>query len=66
MQRQTKREPLVASMLASQFLDLIQDSGASYEEANCALKAAHALLQCLPLPISAHSRDDGSESVSFP
>jgi hypothetical protein len=52
--------PFVAAVLTSQFLDLIRNSGASFEEANCAIKATHALLQCLPLPISV--RSDGDES----
>jgi hypothetical protein len=55
-----QREPRIADMLVSQILNLIEDSGASFGEANAALKAAHALLQSLPLPISARSR--GAES----
>jgi hypothetical protein len=48
---------LVASVLAHQFLELIEESGASFAEANAALKAAHALVQTLPLRIGSRPLD---------
>lgn len=51
-------KPLVATLLAAQFLELIRDSGASHVEASSALKAAQALLPSLELPISCRSRDE--------
>jgi hypothetical protein len=64
MKSESERKPLVAAVLASQFLELIQESGVTFGEATAALKAAHALVQTLPLRISYPRADDTSDEES--
>lgn len=44
--------PMLVSVLTHRFIALIRSSGASYEEAHCALKAAGCFLQVMPLTYS--------------
>jgi len=63
--RRIEDKPRLASELATQFLELIEQSGATFGEATAALKAAHALVQTLPLRIAArrHDGETGEEGL---
>lgn len=53
-------KPFIAACLTAGFLDSIQISGASYEEAKSALNAAMCLLQSLPMRLTARPSDEES------
>ena len=61
-----ERKPFVSAVLTAQFLDIIRESGASFAEANAAIKAAHAFLQTLPLPLSVRRNDDELSGLDMP